>query len=65
MIMGNNTHCKIVGGDTVKIRMLDDVIRTLLDVMHVPKSKRNLITSTTSDSKDHKYTGECEVLKVS
>ena len=50
---------------TVRIKMFDDVVRTLGNVKHVPDLKRNLISLGTLDSKGHKYTGEGGVLKVS
>lgn len=65
VLMGNNVSCKIAGIGTVKIKMFDGVVRTLVDVRHVPDLKRNLISLSTLDSKGYKYTGEGGVLKVS
>lgn len=42
-IMGNNEPCKIAGIGSVMNRMFDATIRTLMDVMHVPNLKKNLI----------------------
>lgn len=64
MIMRNNTLCKIVGVGTVRLKIFDGVIRILTDVRHVSELKRNLISWSTLDSKRHKYTGKCGVLKV-
>jgi len=50
---------------TVRIKMFDDVVRTLGNVKHVLDLKRNLISLSTLDSKGYKCTGEGGVLKVS
>ncbi|KAG8497140.1 hypothetical protein CXB51_008403 [Gossypium anomalum] len=64
-LMGNNASCKIAGVGTIKVKMLDGVVRTLSDVRHVPELKRNLISLSTLDSKGYKYTAENGVLKIS
>ncbi|KAL5766903.1 hypothetical protein ACOSP7_017520 [Xanthoceras sorbifolium] len=64
VLMGNNHACKIAGMGTVKIKMHDGVIRTLTDVRHIPELKRNLISLSTLDSNDYKFTGGDGVLKV-
>ncbi|KAG8474731.1 hypothetical protein CXB51_031459 [Gossypium anomalum] len=63
--MGNNASCKITGVETIKVKMFDGVVRTLSDMRHVPKLKRNLISLSTLDSKGYKYTAESGVLKIS
>ena len=65
VLMGNNASCKIADIGTVKIKMFDEVIRTLGDVRHVPNLKKSLISLSTLDSKRYKYTNEGRVLKVS
>ena len=51
ILMGNNVSCRIAGIGTVRIKMFDGVVRTLGDVRHVPDMKKNLISSSTLDSK--------------
>ncbi|KAG8498115.1 hypothetical protein CXB51_006865 [Gossypium anomalum] len=53
------------GVGTIKVKMFDGVVRTLNDVRHVPKLKRNLISLSTLDSKGYRYTAESGVLKIS
>ena len=43
MTMGNNTTCKVVRVDSVKMRMFDGMVRTLTDVRYVSDLKKNLI----------------------
>ncbi|KAG8478984.1 hypothetical protein CXB51_028893 [Gossypium anomalum] len=49
---------------TIKVKMFDGVVRTLSDVQHVPELKRNLISLSTLDSKEYRYTAESGVLKI-
>ncbi|KAG8474612.1 hypothetical protein CXB51_031249 [Gossypium anomalum] len=65
VLMGNNTSCKIASVGTIKAKMFDGVVRTLSDVRHVLKLKRNLISLRTLDSKGYRYTDESGVLKIS
>lgn len=65
VIIRNNAPCKIVEIGTVIIKMFDGIIRTFIEVGHIPEPKQNLISLTTFDSKGHKYTNEDGVLKVS
>ncbi|KAG8474474.1 hypothetical protein CXB51_031434 [Gossypium anomalum] len=65
VLIGNNALCKIAGVGTIKVKMFDRVVRTLSDVRHVPKLKRNLISLSTLDSKGYRYTAESGVLKIS
>ena len=39
VLLGDNHSCKIVGVGSVKIKMFDGVIRTLIDVRHVHELK--------------------------
>ncbi|KAG8501349.1 hypothetical protein CXB51_003524 [Gossypium anomalum] len=50
---------------TIKVKIFDGVVRTLSDVRHVPKLKRNLISLSIIDSKGYRYTAESGVLKIS
>lgn len=63
--MGNNMSSKVVGIGTVQIKMHDGIVRTLTNVRHIPKLKKNLISLGTLDSQGYKYSGEGGVLKLS
>ena len=63
--MGNDEACKVVGIDTIRIKMYDGFIRTLTDVRHVPKLKKNLISLGTLDSNGCTYKAEGGVLRIS
>ena len=52
--MGNNASFKVAGIGTVRIKMLDGVVRTLGDVRHVPDLKINLTFFRTLASKGYK-----------
>ena len=49
VLMGNNSSCKIVGIETVKIKMFDSIVRTFTNVKHVTDLKRKLISLSTLD----------------
>ena len=49
--MGNNVPCKLVGIDSIQIKMHDGIVRTLIDVCQVPKLKKNLVFVGVMDSK--------------
>ena len=42
--MGNNVTCKTIGIGSIRIKMYDGIVRTLTDVRHVPKLRKNLIS---------------------
>ena len=63
--MGNDASCKVIGIGTIKIKMFDNVVRTLGEVRHVPKIKNNLISLGTLDSKGYSYKSEHEIMNVS
>ena len=54
--MGNNHSCKTVGLGSVRIKMHDGVVKTLLDVRHVPELRKNLISEGVLDS------GGCKIV---
>lgn len=56
VLMGNNHACKTVGLGSIKIKMHDGVVRTLLDVRHVPDLRKNLISIGALDS------GGCKIV---
>ena len=43
VLLENNAVCKVVGVGTIKVKMFDNVVRTLMDVRHVPDLQNNLI----------------------
>lgn len=50
--MGNDHHYKVFGIGTIKIRMYDGMIRTLIDVWYVPDMKKKLISLHVLDNLD-------------
>lgn len=40
--MGNNSSFKAIKIDTMKVKMFDGITKTLSNVKHVPKMRRNL-----------------------
>ncbi|KAM3338113.1 putative protein isoform X1 [Capsicum galapagoense] len=65
VLVGNNVACKIVGTGTVRIKIHDGIVKTLINVRCVPELKKNLISLGTLESLGCKYTGEGGVLEVS
>jgi hypothetical protein len=63
--MGNDLSYKIVGFDSIQIRMHDGSIITLTVVRHVPKLINNLIYLGVLDSVGYKCTTQGGLLKVS
>ena len=63
--MGNNIACKVVGIDTIRIKMHDGIIGTLTDVRHVPELKKILISLRTLDSNKCTYETGSGVLRIS
>ena len=54
-LMHNDTSCMFVGIGFVQIRMHDGIVRTLSEVCHIPKLKKNLIFMGVMDSKGFSY----------
>uniref|UniRef100_A0A2C9VA95 Retrovirus-related Pol polyprotein from transposon TNT 1-94-like beta-barrel domain-containing protein n=1 Tax=Manihot esculenta TaxID=3983 RepID=A0A2C9VA95_MANES len=52
VLMGNDHHYKVFGIGTIKIRMYDGMIRTLIDVWYVPDMKKKLISLHVLDNLD-------------
>ena len=65
VLIGNDAPCEIANVGTIRIKMFDEIVKTLGDVKHAPDLKRNLISLSTLDSKEYKYTGDGGALKVS
>jgi hypothetical protein len=65
VFMGNGIRCKSVGVGSVRIMMLDGIVRELTDVRYVPELKSNLISLGVLDSCGYKYTGQGGALTLS
>ena len=48
----------------IRVKMFDDVIRMLCDVMHVPNLRKNMISLGTLDSNGFNYKSANGVTKV-
>ena len=42
--LGDDHPCKVAGIGSIRVRMYNGIIRTLSNVRHVPKLKKNLIS---------------------
>ena len=62
--MDNGAYCKIIGIGNIRINMLDGVVRTLFDIRHVPKVKKNLISLGTLDSNGYGSKSKGGVMKM-
>ena len=65
VLMGNDAQCNVVGIDTIRIKTLDGIVRTLSNVQHIPDLKRNRISFGTVEANGCKYSAEGGVLKIS
>jgi hypothetical protein len=65
VFMGNDFSCKIVGVGSIQIKMHDGTVRKLIDVRHVPKLSKNLITLGVLYYVGYRCTTQGGVLKVS
>ena len=65
ILIGNDSLCKAIGIGTVKIQMHNEIVRTLLDVRHVPNMAKNLISLGTLKIIGCKFTRENEIMKIS
>ncbi|MBA0877203.1 hypothetical protein Goshw_025025 [Gossypium schwendimanii] len=63
--MGNGSPSKVIDIGTFQIKMHDGIIRTLLDVKHVPNLKKNLISLGILDSKGCIINTESNKINVS
>ena len=55
ILIGNNVDCKVVGIGSIQIKMFDGIVRTLIDVRHVPYLWKNLISFGTLESNGYMY----------
>ncbi|PKA57599.1 Retrovirus-related Pol polyprotein from transposon TNT 1-94 [Apostasia shenzhenica] len=62
--MDNNSECKSVGIETVKIKIFDGVIRTLIKIRHVLDLRKNLISLGTLDNSGCTFTYSDDIIKV-
>ena len=44
VVMGNDAICKVVRKGIIRLKMLDGIIKELVNVRHAPDLKRNLIS---------------------
>lgn len=61
--MGNNTACKTVGIGTIRIKMFDKTVQTLIDT-HVPNFRQKLISLSCLDATGCKITMSSGVMKI-
>ncbi|KAH9770104.1 hypothetical protein KPL71_012259 [Citrus sinensis] len=64
VLMGSNSMCKVVGIETISLRMFDGVVRELTQVKFVPELKRNLISIGMLDQTCCVIKAEKSVLRV-
>lgn len=63
--MGNNIACKVVGIETVKVKLTDESTKIFTDVRHVPELKRNLLSLGMTEQVGCSFKGEGGTLKIS
>ena len=61
--LGNNVTCKVVDVGSIQV-MFDSMVRTLVDVRHVPGLKKNLISLGTLDKNGCRISCQGGVMKV-
>ncbi|CAI9758132.1 unnamed protein product [Fraxinus pennsylvanica] len=64
MVMGNNAHYRVVRICIVRLKLLDETIRPVVQVRYVPDLKKNLISLVILDSKGYEFFGGGGDLKV-
>jgi hypothetical protein len=62
--MGNDTKCRVVGIGTIRFRIFDGIVCTLIDVRHVVVLKKNLISFKALDQKGYKFVTRSYQIKV-
>jgi len=63
--MGNDDLCKVIRIRNIKIKMFNDVVRTLCDVRHIPNSRKNFISLGILNCNGFNLKFESGVLKMS
>jgi hypothetical protein len=64
VFLENDHLCKIAGVGTVRIKMHDGIIRTLMGVRHIPDLTKNLISLGSLEDVGCKFQSDGGVLKV-
>ena len=62
--MGNDISYKILGIESVKIRMYYCTVKTLNEVRHVPELRKNLISMGVMDVVGYKFVVQGGIMKV-
>lgn len=57
VFMENNISCKTFGVGSIKIRVLDGIVRIIMELRHVPEFNKNFISLSILDSSGYKYIG--------
>ena len=65
VLMGNNTVCKAVGIGTMKIKMHNGMIQTLMEVRHMPDLRKSLLSIEALAGLGCKMVMEADRLKIS
>lgn len=63
-LMGNNASYKVIGMQSVKIKIFNGMVRTLEVVKHVTELRKNLIFLSTLDTGHYSYKSELGALTV-
>ncbi|WP_395225351.1 hypothetical protein, partial [Escherichia coli] len=62
--MGNNATCPIIGIGTMKIKMIDRVVRVLSNVKHVLDFRKNVISLGVLDDLGYSYSSKGGIMKI-
>lgn len=62
--MTDDSTCKVISIEMLKIKMLDEIVRTMSDVRHVHGLTKTLISLTSLNSRGCRYLIKGRVLKV-
>lgn len=65
VFMGDNVSCQTVRIGNIRIKMYDNLVRTLTSVRYVPQLKKMLISLGVLDSYGYNFRGQNGVMKVS
>ena len=55
VLIGNDTVCKTVGIDNIRMRMFDGQVRTLTNIRHVPHLKKNPLSLGALKARGYKF----------
>jgi len=62
--MGNDTVCKTVGIDSIRMRMFDGQVRTLTNIRHITDLKKNLLSLGALEARGYKFSDAYGGIKV-